>query len=681
MSDPFDDLLAANPAPAAPGKAAPSDPFDALLAANPKPAPITDAPAAGKPGDDVAAVGRGIVNGVPIAGPYLLGGLNRGIAAIRTLKNGTTFPEELRKVEAFGEATAKENPKATIGGEIAGGVVGTAPAVMAAPAAFGAGTAGLGARTIASAASGGIIGGADSAVRSEGDHIAARNGALAGAAGGAAGPIVGNLAGRAVRSFGDMVGARANPVPGLNAQAAGKLADDLRSAGGPDAVRGRLTELGPNAMLLDASPSFEGRAQGLAVLPETRERVVDPLVARARGANERLARDVETNLGPATPPAAFKKTLESEYERVVPPLYAKAFAEPVQVDTGKVLRTIDVLESREKGGAATALGRARQLLMTDGPADVSGIPTRVPDTHPEALHNAKEALDAMIAQVKTQQGSAARSELRALTTTRRALNSELEQQVPGYGFANRSAEVFFKRGEAFDRGQTLLNGGREAVRPGQLAEETAAMAPEVAQAQRDGLRTEVDRLVGTKLNDRVALSDAVKGEGDWNRARLNTVFGEEPTAGVVGAVEREKAFDTSHQRIVNNSMTELRKRAADDVAPRVVGANPADAATAIAGAVGGPQAAAGSVALKGLKAGADAVGREADIARNRQLAEAVTMIPGEALDKMLEALGARAASGGKAENAGEAVDRLVQILLQSQGERSRRILPDASRGQ
>ncbi|MFC6790569.1 hypothetical protein ACFQE0_13730 [Methylobacterium komagatae] len=512
--------------------------------------------------------------------------------------------------------------------------------------------------------------------------MTARNGAIAGAAGGAAAPIVGNLVGRAARAVGDAVAARRTPVPGMGTDAAGKLAGDLRNAGGPDAVRARLTELGPDAMLLDASPSFEGRAQGLAVLPETREAVTDPLVARARGANARLTRDVEANIGPATAPAAFERTLQAEYDRVVPPLYQRAFAEPVEVNTANTLGMIDTLAAREKGGAATALGRARELLMTDGPVDANGFVTRIADSRPEALHNAKEALDAMIATVQAQPGGSARnSELRALTLTRRSLNGALEAQVPGYGFANRSAERFFQQREAFGRGQTLLNGGRESVRPGQLAEETAEMAPEVAQAQRDGLRTEIDRLVGTKLNDRVALADAVKGEGDWNRARLNTVFGEGPTAGVVGAVERERAFDGSHQRIVNNSMTELRKRAADDVAPRVVGANPADAATAIAGAVGGPKAAAATMGLKGLKSGAEAIGREADIARNRELADAVTMIPGEALDRLIEALGARAAAGGRAEETGQAVDRLVQALLQSQGERSRRILPDASRGQ
>lgn len=682
MSGAFDDLIAANPKPSAAAPERRAGAFDDLLAANPKPAPVTDAPAAGQPGNEAAAVGRGIINGVPVVGPYLLGGVNRAVAGVRSLKNDTKFSDELKTVEQFGEATAKESPTATISGEVLGGVVGMAPAIAAAPAAFGAGAASLPVRTGASFFSGGVIGGADAAVRTDGSLPATRDAAILGAVVGGASPAVGNLVGRGVRAVGEAVAGRAAPVPGLNAQAAGKLADDLRNAGGPDAVRGRLTELGPDAMLLDASPSFEGRAQGLAVLPDTREAIMRPLAERARGANARLARDIDANIGPATNPAGFERTLEAEYERVVPPLYARAFAEPIEVDTRNVLGMIDSLAAREKGGAATGLARTRELLMMDGPVDAAGIPTRVPDPRPEALHNAKEALDAMIATVQAQPGGSARnSELRALTTARRSLNGTLETQVPGYGFANRSAEHFFRQREAFGRGQTLLNGGREAVRPGQLAEETAEMAPGVAQAQRDGLRAEVDRLVGTKANDRVALADAVKGEGDWNRARMNTVFGEEPTAGLVGAVERERAFDTSHQRINNNAMTELRKRAADDVAPRSLDPGSGEVGTVVAGATAGAPGIALAQGVKGLKATANAMGREADIARNRQIAEAVTMIPGEALDALITALGVRAQGSASAQNAGEAIELLTQALLQSQGDRSRRIVPSGLLGQ
>ncbi|KQP99998.1 hypothetical protein ASF59_09970 [Methylobacterium sp. Leaf121] len=167
-------------------------------ASGPAPAPAPPAPAAGS---EAAAVGRGLLNGVPVVGPYLLGGVNRAAAAVRALQNGTTFPEELKNVEAFGEATAKENPWSSTGGELAGGVIGTAPLVAAAPAAFGAGAASLPARMLASGGSGAALGGTDAAVRSEGDGDATKVGAVLGGALGIAGPAVGAGVGKAVRAF------------------------------------------------------------------------------------------------------------------------------------------------------------------------------------------------------------------------------------------------------------------------------------------------------------------------------------------------------------------------------------------------------------------------------------------------------------------------------------------------
>lgn len=646
-------------------------------------AAVSDAPAAGVAGSSAAAVGRGIINGVPVVGPYLTAGLDRTAAGIRSLQNNTRFSDELKTVQAFGERTARENPWSTTGGEVLGGVAGTLPLVAAAPAAFGAGAGSLGARSLASLASGAVLGGADTAVRTDGDARESAKGAAMGAAFGFASPAVGQLVGRGVGLLSENIAGRLTPVPGMRNSAAGKLADDIRSSGGVDPVRARLSELGPDAMLLDASPSLEGRAQGLAVLPDTRETITAPLTTRARGANARLGADVDRHLGPNTDPAAFKGLLDDAYAEAVPPLYRQSLSQPLQVDTSDVLATIGRLSETEKGGAANALRKAWGLLHVE--TEMPGVGRAMaPDRRPEALHNAKEALDGMIAAAQAQQGSAARSEVAALTAVRRGINEALEVQVPGYRAANRTAQSYFQQGEAFDRGQTLLNGGREAARPAQLAAETAAMTPEVAAAQRAGLRTEIDRLVGTRANDRVALQNAIQGEGDYNRARLATVFGDEPTAGVVGAVERERAFDAANNRITNNSMTELRRRAADDIAPREIRGGMMDGSPGIAAAIGGPGAGlaamGGRAALGGARTAAAALGRQQDIARNREIARALVQT-GDPLEVLLQALGVRLTAAQRAQGAGTLGDRVVRAVLQSQGDRSRRMLPSGLRGQ
>lgn len=303
----------------------------------------------------------------------------------------------------------------------------------------------------------------------------------------------------------------------------------------------------------------------------------------------------------------------------------------------------------------------------------------VPDRNPKALHNAKEALDAMIAHVQAQQGSAAASELRALSAVRSGVNDALEAQVPGYAEANRTAQHFFQQRDAFDAGQRLLNGGREAARPAQVAADTAAMTPEVQQAQRLGLRTEVDRLVGTQLNDRLALRKALMGEGDYNRARMGTVFGEEPTAGMAAAVDREAAFDATHQNIVRNSQTAQRVAAAADLAPRDVRPSPSDAVPAVAAAVGGVQAGlaaqAAKLGIKGAQAGLNAAGRARDIARNKELAEALTRRQGEQLEALLEAIGARQAAERMASGVGRAAQIGTTAATVSQADRAKAYVP------
>lgn len=165
------------------------------------PAPVGAIPA----GDGSAAVGQGLVSGVPILGPYLAGGLTNVAAGVRSLQGGTPFADEKRNVEAFNQDLRTANPGATAGGELAGAVLGTAPAVMAAPAAFGAGTGALAARVGASALTGGAIGAADAGARGQDPLI----GGLVGGTFGAAAPYVGAGLGKIAGG----VANRLNPPP------------------------------------------------------------------------------------------------------------------------------------------------------------------------------------------------------------------------------------------------------------------------------------------------------------------------------------------------------------------------------------------------------------------------------------------------------------------------------------
>ncbi|WHQ69475.1 hypothetical protein [Methylorubrum extorquens] len=269
-------------------------------ASGPAPAPAPPAPAAGS---EAAAVGRGLLNGVPVVGPYLLGGVNRAAAAVRALQNGTTFPEELKNVEAFGEATAKENPWSSTGGELVGGVLGTAPLVAAAPAAFGAGVASLPVRMLASGASGATLGAADSAVRSDGDAGAAIAGAGWGAALGAAGPAVGAGVGKAVGAFTSR--GRSNGV--VQEALEGISEKDLESA---QFLIQQARNLPGGGVALTLDEALNAVTGGQA----TRASQLARVVSNSGGEGGRIMNEVY-----AARPASVENVGKSAFDRVAPP--------------------------------------------------------------------------------------------------------------------------------------------------------------------------------------------------------------------------------------------------------------------------------------------------------------------------------------------------------------------------
>lgn len=151
-------------------------------------------------GQDVGALGaglRGVLNGIPVAGPAIVAGVERTAAGIGALKNGEAYSDSLGQVQANSKATAEAHPYVTTGSEIAGAVAGTAPLVAAAPAAFGVSMASLPLRAAISMLTNGALGAADGAVRSGGDLEATAVGGGLGAVGGAAAPYLGRVAGKA----------------------------------------------------------------------------------------------------------------------------------------------------------------------------------------------------------------------------------------------------------------------------------------------------------------------------------------------------------------------------------------------------------------------------------------------------------------------------------------------------
>ncbi|MCJ2140431.1 hypothetical protein [Methylobacterium sp. E-066] len=140
-------------------------------------------------------------------------------------------------------------------------------------------------------------------------------------------------------------------------------------------------------------------------------------------------------------------------------------------------------------------------------------------------------------------------------------------------------------------------------------------------------------------------------------------------------MNREAAFDQANRRIVEGSQTAQRSQAADRVAPRTTLGD--DFGGTVAGAIGGPQGWALAQASRLAKAGINAAGKSADVARNRELADAVTMTQGDRLNALLAAIEARGVTQQRAAALGNMAARGGQAALPSQADRVRPYLPAA----
>ncbi|WP_051370689.1 hypothetical protein [Mesorhizobium loti] len=184
------------------------------------------------------------------------------------------------------------------------------------------------------------------------------------------------------------------------------------------------------------------------------------------------------------------------------------------------------------------------------------------------LLNTRHAIDDML---ETTQGTNAGN---ALQTARQAVDDELRASVPGIKEVDAKYAELARQKTAVQRGQTVLSDGRESPRPNELADEVRQGAlPQGMQIGpsavplrlRKGARAEIERIVGTNVTGRVALQRLIKGEGDWNRARLSTLFGQDKTNAIIDLLDRERAFAETSNQVTKNSYTAAREAAKKDL--------------------------------------------------------------------------------------------------------------------
>lgn len=506
-----------------------------------------------------SAASGSFIGGMPIVGPLLKGGAERAAAGIRSVIHGTGYDDELKNVQGYAEKTTEENPVTSTVAGLGGAVAGTVPMVMAAPAAFGAGTAGLGMRSIASMLTGGALGAGDAAVRSGGDLQSTAMGGGLGLGLGLVGPGAAAGIGKGVTSLASRFGGLGSPTGAISALprpavdfALDTLGDPARQA----TMRAELERLGPQAMLADVSPEWLGVARGAASQPGMRDEIAVPLLARDAGKNARLRTEMDGAIGPAPIPSQVSAGIEAN-QAALSPQYQQVFQDARAVDTTALAQSLEGDVVNLRGPAQRAAQQVRQML------DITG--EQVLDPNPYTLFQTRQAIDGLMA------GETNPQVLRVLGNARQQVDQTLTVSVPGIKDVDAQFAELARQKTALGRGQQVLDSGRTAPRPQELADEmTQGALPQGTQIgpsaapvrMRQGARAEIDRVVGTSANDPSAMQKLVKSEGDWNRDRLRTLFGTKADD-VLNSIDRETTFFRTGNRVSSGSDTAMAGRFGD----------------------------------------------------------------------------------------------------------------------
>lgn len=508
--------------------------------------------------DPLSAFANSAVESVPVAGPTLSNMGHNFDAAINSLVTGEPFTMDSWQTRAgINDALRTEFPIQSTAGDIAGSA---GPLIAAGMTPAGGRVLGMQGsmpqRMMAGGGSGAAIAGADAWARgSDLDSIRAQI-----AMGGGIG-AVSPMAERVISPVARALMGQTNP-----SAATRSVAQSLENSNiDPRAVPGMMSDLGPDAMMLDLNPNLTRQGGAIAATPgQGQTTLSDALIDRSVGTNQRIQGDVNALLGEAPIPSRLAAEI-GENRRALSPLYDEVMQGARAVDTRAIADNLDSMIVNERGAAQTALRDLRR--------DLNVIGTEELDPNPQTLLNIRQKIDGILytdgAMTPLDSNVA-----RVLGQMRREVDSELAAKVPGIKDVDAQYAELARQRQGIGTGEAILDTGRNTVvRPAELTEMLGASGSPIVGPSgapfriSQGARAEIDRLIGTATNDITALQSAIKGDGSWNRSKLQSLFGEERANQLFGILERERTYQRSYNQIMGNSETAARQQALQDASP------------------------------------------------------------------------------------------------------------------
>ena len=524
------------------------------------------------PGDASAAVGAGILEGVPIAGPAAKGGLDRVAAFIRAVQNGTSYTDELKNVQDFSKATEDAHPWAATGGRIGGSVAaGLAAAPVVGPALAALPRVGA----VAGATAGGAaIGSVDGAIRAEPGNRAegAVIGGALGGAGGAVGASVADLAGAGIRGAVNAV-TRAGALRGvgLSTPAANVLTRTLEADGsfGGQGAR-NLAAAGPEAMLADAGGNAAGvldtaMQRGGPGANFARQAIED----RAARAGQTVNAALDQGLGPAQGVQTTTTNLRTGTAAARRNAYDTAYDTPIDysAQTGR-----DVEEAVQRV-PPDVINTANRLMSIEGHQsrqirinmndDGTYTYERQPDVR--QIDYITRALNQHASSGEGQGALGGQTDIgRAYGNLARDIRQPLRANVPEYGTALDTAAHPIEARNALNFGATLL---RPNVARDVVAETMKGMSQAEQTHVRLGLRAQIDETVANvkrtitdpNVDARQAMQSIKDLSSDAARDKLRLVLGQQQADALLGQVDQAAQAFQLRAATTRNSATFARQ--------------------------------------------------------------------------------------------------------------------------
>jgi hypothetical protein len=489
------------------------------------------------------------IDAVPVAGPIVSSALNEGGAHLRSIVHGQPVDQSRQEIDERGRQMGEKHGEARAAGQLTGTI---APLMALGSTQLGGKVLGetgsLVSRALLGGISGGAIAGADTALRGGGVDDVLFNSAL-GAGGGVAFPIASAGARKVAQA---LKGTKPSKSASIVNRA---LSDDLIE---PDGIQRQLQALGPDATLADLGPNLQRQAAAIAATPGEGQRTIrQALTNRSKASPSRIVNELNDTLGPVISPSQLSDDIKRAQE-ALSPQYEAALQGARRIDTQPIADTLDSLVVNLRGDAQRTAKKLRDMLNVVGTDQL--------DPNPRTIFEVRKAIDGLF------DGVTDGNVRRVLGDTRKQVDDLLTQSVTGIKKVDAQFEELAKQKAGFERGRSVLGGGKTSPHPTELADEFAAASPGTQMRMSQGAREQIERIVGTNANDTAALNRLIKSDGDWNRARLTTLFGEEKANKIFDIVDRERRFAATANTVLGNSETAARQAAQAEINPQ--GFNP-----------------------------------------------------------------------------------------------------------